>query len=50
MLPILHYLVVDFERIKERAYLARFLVKINVPPEMLQSDESISEAWTGKAS
>ena len=46
ILPILHYLVVDYERIKERAYLARFLVKINVPPEMLQSDESISEAWT----
>jgi len=45
MLPILSYLVCDFERIKERAYLARFLVKINVPPEMVQSDETIGEAW-----
>ena len=32
-------------RIKERAYLARYLVKINVPPEMVQSDEGINAAW-----
>ena len=33
MLPMLHCLVTDYERIKERAYLARFLVKINVPQD-----------------
>ena len=45
MLPIIFYLLTDFDRIKERAYLARYLVKINVPPEMIQSDESMNGAW-----
>ena len=45
MLPILFYLISEMERIKERAYLARYLVKINVPPEMVQSDEGINIAW-----
>ena len=45
MLPILFYLISEMERIKERAYLARYLVKINVPPEMVQSDEGINTAW-----
>ena len=45
MLPIIFYLLTDFDRIKERAYLARYLVKINAPPEMIQSDENMNTAW-----
>ena len=45
MLPILRFLVLDLDSIKERAYLARYLVKIAAPAEMIQSDEEISEAW-----
>ena len=45
MLPILFYLISEMERIKDRAYLARYLVKINVSPEMVQSDEGINTAW-----
>ena len=39
LLPILYFLISEFDKIQERAYLARFLVKINVPQEMIQSDE-----------
>ena len=46
LLPIFHFVLSNFESIKERAYLARFLLKIAVPAEMIQSDEEIHSAWS----
>lgn len=45
VLPILKFVLLDMEQIKERAYLARYLMKISVPQEMAQSDEEIHKAW-----
>jgi len=45
VLPILKFVLLDMEQIKERAYLARYLMKISVPQEMAQSDEEIHAAW-----
>ncbi len=32
--PVLHWLLTRADQLRERAYLARFLVRIDVPPEM----------------
>ncbi|VDM02951.1 unnamed protein product [Schistocephalus solidus] len=37
--PILEWLLKNFEENKKRAYLARFLVKVQVPAEFLQDTE-----------
>ncbi|XP_031705492.1 intraflagellar transport protein 81 homolog [Anarrhichthys ocellatus] len=36
--PILHWLLQRLPELKKRAYLARFLVKLEVPPDFLQDD------------
>lgn len=36
--PILHWLLLRVPELKKRAYLARFLVKLDVPAEFLQDD------------
>lgn len=36
--PILHWLLQRLPELKKRAYLARFLVKLEVPVEFLQDD------------
>lgn len=36
--PILHWLLQRVPELKKRAYLARFLVKLEVPTEFLQDD------------
>lgn len=36
--PILHWLLQRVPELKKRAYLARFLVKLEVPAEFLQDD------------
>lgn len=36
--PILHWLLQRLPELKKRAYLARFLVKLEVPTEFLQDD------------
>lgn len=43
--PILRFLLLEMDQVKERAYLARFLMKISVPQEMAQSDEEVHAAW-----
>lgn len=45
ILPILRFLLLGIDQIKQRAYLARFLMKISVPQEMIQSDQEIHGAW-----
>lgn len=42
--PILHWLVQRIPELKKRAYLARFLVKLEVPAEFLQ-DDIIAETY-----
>ncbi|KAG7332651.1 hypothetical protein KOW79_004485 [Hemibagrus wyckioides] len=42
--PILHWLLQRVPELKKRAYLARFLVKLDVPTEFL-ADEVISEVY-----
>lgn len=37
--PILDWLLSRVEELKKRAYLAKFLVKLNIPPEFMQDDE-----------
>ena len=37
--PILVWLFQKMPELKKRAYLARFLVKIEVPPEIMQDDQ-----------
>lgn len=36
--PVLHWLLQRTNELKKRAYLARFLVKLEVPVEFLQDD------------
>lgn len=36
--PVLHWLLQRTNELKKRAYLARFLVKLDVPVEFLQDD------------
>jgi len=36
--PILHWLLQKIPELKKRAYLARFLFKLEVPAEFLQDD------------
>jgi len=36
--PVLHWLLQRTNELKKRAYLARFLVKLEVPAEFLQDD------------
>ena len=40
--PILQWLFQNMEDLKKRAYLARYLVRIDIPPEQL-ADQDISE-------
>lgn len=42
--PILHWLLQRVPELKKRAYLARFLVKLEVPAEFLQ-DDVISDTY-----
>lgn len=42
--PILHWLLQRLPELKKRAYLARFLVKLEVPVEFLQ-DDIISDTY-----
>lgn len=42
--PILHWLLQRVPELKKRAYLARFLVKLDVPAEFL-TDEVIAEVY-----
>ncbi|KAG7480561.1 hypothetical protein MATL_G00057640 [Megalops atlanticus] len=42
--PILHWLLTRIPELKKRAYLARFLVKLEVPAEFLQ-DDVIAETY-----
>lgn len=42
--PILHWLLQRVPELKKRAYLARFLVKLDVPSEFL-ADEVIAEVY-----
>ncbi|XP_076807172.1 intraflagellar transport protein 81 homolog [Clavelina lepadiformis] len=46
--PILLYLLANFGSLKTRAYLGRYLVKLQVPDELLHdaSDKEIQESWT----
>lgn len=37
--PIMHWTLTKLSELKKRAYLANFLMTIEVPPEMLQNDE-----------
>ncbi|XP_039255434.1 intraflagellar transport protein 81 homolog [Styela clava] len=45
--PILFYLLTNLDSLKTRAYLAKFLVKLQLPPEFVQdfSDAQMQEAW-----
>lgn len=36
--PILHWLLLRVPELKKRAYLARFLVKLDIPADFLQDD------------
>lgn len=36
--PVLHWLLQRTNELKKRAYLARFLIKVDVPAEFLQDD------------
>ncbi len=40
--PILQWLFQNMDDLKKRAYLARYLVRIDIPPEQL-ADQDISE-------
>lgn len=42
--PILHWLLQRLPELKKRAYLARFLMKLDVPTEFL-ADEVIAEVY-----
>ncbi|NXS53162.1 IFT81 protein, partial [Brachypteracias leptosomus] len=42
--PLLHWLLQRIDELKKRAYLARFLVKVEVPAEFLQ-EEAVAEAY-----
>mmetsp|Transcript_15301 Transcript_15301/g.43738 ORF Transcript_15301/g.43738 Transcript_15301/m.43738 type:complete len:638 (-) Transcript_15301:436-2349(-) len=42
--PIIHWLLSDLERLRKRAYLAHYLVPIDVPPEFL-GDEAMMEMY-----
>ncbi|KAG9354659.1 hypothetical protein JZ751_001372, partial [Albula glossodonta] len=42
--PVLHWLLMRIPELKKRAYLARFLVKLEVPAEFLQ-DEVIADTY-----
>lgn len=46
--PIILYLLQNLENLKTRAYLSRFLVKLQLPPEFVQdfSDTQMQESWT----
>lgn len=39
MYPILHWLFENLTELKTRAYLARYLVKLEVPPDQLVDQE-----------
>ncbi|CAG5095129.1 Oidioi.mRNA.OKI2018_I69.XSR.g14046.t1.cds [Oikopleura dioica] len=45
MLHIFKFIILDLANIKERAYLARYLMRLPVPKELIQSDQEIHEAW-----
>lgn len=36
--PILHWLLLRVPELKKRAYLARYLVKLDIPADFLQDD------------
>lgn len=40
--PVLHWLLQRTNELKKRAYLARFLIKLEVPSEFLQ-DETVAD-------
>ncbi|XP_074658114.1 intraflagellar transport protein 81 homolog [Tubulanus polymorphus] len=40
--PILTWLLVKKDELKKRAYLAKFLVKIEVPPDFMQEDDIVA--------
>lgn len=40
--PVLHWLLQRTNELKKRAYLARFLIKLDVPSEFLQ-DETVAD-------
>ena len=40
--PVLHWLLQRSNELKKRAYLARFLIKLEVPSEFLQ-DETVAD-------
>lgn len=40
--PVLHWLLQRSSELKKRAYLARFLIKLEVPSEFLQ-DETVAD-------
>lgn len=44
---IMYYLLTNFDSLKTRAYLARFLVKLQLPPEFVQDfgDIQMQETW-----
>lgn len=42
--PVLHWLLQRTNELKKRAYLARFLVKLEVPSEFLQ-DETVADTY-----
>uniref|UniRef100_A0A3P8RRC0 Intraflagellar transport protein 81 homolog n=1 Tax=Amphiprion percula TaxID=161767 RepID=A0A3P8RRC0_AMPPE len=43
--PILHWLLQRVPELKKRAYLARFLVKLEVPAEFLQDDAEVNKRY-----
>uniref|UniRef100_A0A3Q1FQA1 Intraflagellar transport protein 81 homolog n=1 Tax=Acanthochromis polyacanthus TaxID=80966 RepID=A0A3Q1FQA1_9TELE len=43
--PILHWLLQRVPELKKRAYLARFLVKLEVPAEFLQDDAEVNKTY-----
>lgn len=45
--PILYYLLTNLESLKTRAYLAKYLVKLQLPPEFVQdfSDAQMHDSW-----
>ena len=43
--PILHWLLEKLENHKKRAYVAKFLYPVDVPPEYLSQDETLGEKY-----
>ena len=54
MYPIMEWLLKRLPELKKRAYLARFLVKLDIPPDFM-ADEQIGDLyaqvlyWSAKA-